>query len=207
MPRESRPGNDEASGSARPEPEYGVRLPAGPEHPLGAAAGTPAWHPEAYPQQAPLAQPHRPAEDVGRGTLLALAVVPLGIIVWMILWKFGWITSLVTFGAAALAARFYVLGTGGVLSRKGVWIIAGVTAATAILSFVGGVWLDAVEFLGGSPLARVFDPEPWALMGDNLMYNPDFVSGYMGDFLMALLFGALGCFFTLRRLFASTKNV
>ncbi|MFF2843637.1 hypothetical protein [Paenarthrobacter sp. NPDC057981] len=114
-------------------------------------------------------------------------------------------TSLVTFAAAAMAAKFYVAGAGS-LSRKGVWVVAAITAATALLSFVGGVWLDAVQFLGREPLAMVFDAEPWALMSDNLAYNPAFVGGYMKDFLLALLFGALGCFFTLRRLFAATKG-
>lgn len=43
-------------------------------------------------------------------------------------------------------------------------------------------------------------------MNYNLANNPNFVKSYMGDFFMALLFGALGCFFTLRRMFAATKN-
>jgi hypothetical protein len=42
-------------------------------------------------------------------------------------------------------------------------------------------------------------------MADNLAYNPEFISGYMKDFLLALLFGALGCFFTLRQMFTATK--
>jgi hypothetical protein len=193
---------------ARPAPEYGVRLPDGNGMP---GAAVPSWHPEAGSQassvQPPGPFPHTAAhhEDHVRGTLFALAVVPLGIVAWMILWKFGWITSLVTFGAAALAARIYVLGTGGTLSRKGVWTVSAITAVTALLAFLGGMWLDAADYIGGSPLAMVLDPEPWDLIGYNLATNPDFVKGYTGDFLMALLFGALGCFFTLRSLFAATK--
>lgn len=196
---------------ARPAPEYGVRLPDGNTQagPVGQSGTVPAWHPEsAAPAPGGHASFPSPAahhEDHVRGTLFALAVVPLGIIAWMILWKFGWITSLVTFGAAALAARLYVLGTGGTLSRKGVWAVSAITAVTALLAFLGGMWLDAADYIGGSPLAMVLDPEPWDLIGYNLATNPDFVKGYAGDFFMALLFGALGCFFTLRSLFAATK--
>jgi hypothetical protein len=123
----------------------------------------------------------------------------------MVIWGFGWMSSLVTCIAAAMAARFYVVGSGK-LSRKGVWVVAGVTLVTALASFVGGVWLDAVKFLERDPMAMVFDSEPWLLMGDNLANNPAFASGYMSDFLLSLFFGALGCFFTLRQLFAATKN-
>jgi hypothetical protein len=190
-----------------PEPQFGVRVPAGqgPE--------IPSWHPEAAPsqQKAQSAQFNTaatgsvPREDIGRGTLFALAALPIGVILWMIIWNLGWMSSLVTYAAAFMAAKFYVMGAGA-LSRKGVWVVAAVTAATALASFLGGVWLDAVTFLGREPLAMVMSSEPWALMADNFAYNPDFIAGYMGDFLLALLFGALGCFFTLRQLFVATKE-
>ena len=183
-----------------PEPQFGVRLPQ------GAGPDVPAWHPEAQNQPNTYSPdvPAAPREDVGRGTIFALAALPIGVILWMVIWSLGWMSSLVTFAAAFMAAKFYVLGAGA-LSRKGVWIVAGVTVVTALLSFVGGVWLDAVQFLGREPLAMVLDSEPWALMADNFAYNPEFVGGYMKDFLLALLFGALGCFFTLRQMFTATK--
>ncbi|MFK0009867.1 hypothetical protein ACIQTZ_22720 [Paenarthrobacter sp. NPDC090520] len=189
-----------AGNNNAPEPQYGVRVPE------GAAPGVPAWHPEAAKAQAGHASyvPATPREDVGRGTIFALAALPIGVILWMVIWSLGWMSSFVTFAAAFMAAKFYVTGAGA-LSRKGVWIVAGITVVTALLSFLGGVWLDAVQFLGREPMSMVFDSEPWALMADNFAYNPDFVSNYMKDFLLALLFGALGCFFTLRRLFADTK--
>ncbi|MFJ6535889.1 hypothetical protein ACIQH5_06625 [Paenarthrobacter sp. NPDC091711] len=191
-----------------PEPQFGIRVPAGqgPE--------IPSWHPEAAPSQQDTTQSKRfntsaagsvSREDIGRGTLFALAALPIGVILWMIIWNLGWMSSLVTYAAAFMAAKFYVMGAGA-LSRKGVWVVAVVTAATALASFLGGVWLDAVKFLGREPLAMVMSSEPWALMADNFAYNPDFVGSYMGDFLLALLFGALGCFFTLRQLFAATKE-
>ncbi|MFE4197963.1 hypothetical protein ACFRJ9_19070 [Paenarthrobacter sp. NPDC056912] len=202
-PESSGPGSN-----ASPEPQFGVRVPSGqgPE--------IPSWHPEADPSQqfaqsgpvnTAAATNTVPREDVGRGALFALAALPIGVILWMIIWNLGWMSSLVTYAAAFMAAKFYAAGAGA-LSRKGVWVVAVVTVATALMSFLGGVWLDAVNFLGRQPLAMVMDSEPWALMAENFAYNPDFVSGYMGDFLLALLFGALGCFFTLRQLFAATKE-
>lgn len=196
-----------ANSNPAPEPRFGIRIPAGqgPE--------IPSWHPEAASSQQDTrsaqfnaaASSSIPREDIGRGTLFALAALPIGVVLWMVIWNFGWMTSLVTYAAAFMAAKFYVTGAGA-LSRKGVWVVAVVTAVTALVSFLGGVWLDAVKFLGREPLAMVMNSEPWALIADNLAYNPDFIGGYMGDFLLALLFGALGCFFTLRQLFAATKE-
>jgi len=200
-------GTPETAGSNNnaPDPQIGVGIPR------GTGPDVPAWHPEApntlgtgpSAYDAPI--PATPREDVGRGTIFALAALPIGVILWMVIWGFGWMSSLVTFASAVMAARFYVAGAGS-LSRKGVWVVVAVTTATALLSFVGGVWLDAVQFLGREPLAMVLDSEPWSLLANNLAYNPDFVGSYMKDFLLALLFGALGCFFTLRQLFAATKN-
>lgn len=202
LPENTKPGSSENGASQRPQPEFGLGAPgaSGPQ--------IPSWHPEANQAQAPAwphARPIRTAENVGRGALFALPALPIGVVLWLVIWNFGWMSSLVTFAAAAMAARFYVMGAGG-LSRKGVWVIAGITAATAILSFVAGVWLDAAKYINSQPLSLITSSEPWDLMNYNLANNPNFVKGYMGDFFMALLFGALGCFFTLRRMFAATKN-
>ncbi|MDI2036554.1 hypothetical protein [Paenarthrobacter nitroguajacolicus] len=205
MSENTHSGAPETAGSNNtPGPESGAQFPPsqGPD--------VPAWHPEAQntagtgPSAYGAPIPATPREDVGRGTIFALAALPIGVILWMVIWGFGWMSSLVTFAAAVMAAKFYVAGAGS-LSRKGVWVVAAVTTATALLSFVGGVWLDAVQYLGREPLAMVLDSEPWSLIGNGLAYNPDFVGFYMKDFLLALLFGALGCFFTLRQLFAATK--
>ena len=195
------------AGPGGPRPQFGQRFPEAPGPQI------PSWHPEASRSQAapqPAFQafppfPARRSENVGRGALFALPAIPIGVVCWLIIWNFGWISSIVTLVAAAIAARFYVMGAGG-LSRKGVWVVAGITVATALLSFAAGVWLDAAKYINSQPLSLITSSEPWDLIGYNLNNNPNFVPSYMGDFLMALLFAALGCFFTLRRLFASTKN-
>ncbi len=202
LPENTQPGSNEYGASQRPKPEFGMSAPDAP------GPHIPSWHPEANQSQAPAWPPARPvrtAENVGRGALFALPALPIGVVLWLVIWNFGWMSSLVTFAAAAMAARFYVMGAGG-LSRKGVWVIATITAATAILSFVAGVWLDAAKYINSQPLSLITSSEPWDLMNYNLANNPNFVKSYMGDFFMALLFGALGCFFTLRRMFAATRN-
>jgi hypothetical protein len=143
-----------------------------------------------------------------RGAVFALAAVPVGIVAWLVLWNMGWMASIVAFIAAALAARLYVMGTGGIISRRGAWVVAAVTIGTVLLSFWGGMLVDAAKFLGGgSPLTMLADAETWDVLLFNLSTNRELVDGYGGDFMVALLFSALGCFFTLRRLFAQTKGI
>lgn len=193
----STPENSAAAPNPRPAAQYGQAWQPGvdPE---------PVWDPElAWKYESPA--PARPAEDVLRGTIFALAALPVGVILWMVIWSLGFLASIVSFAAAFLAAKLYVAGARS-LGRRGAWVVAGVTASTILVSFGGGVWLDAVAYLGGEPWTMVMDPEPFALIEYNFYNNPDFMGGYLKDFLMALLFGGLGCFFTLRQLFAATRK-
>ncbi|WP_415854573.1 hypothetical protein [Sinomonas sp. G460-2] len=180
-----------------PPAEYGAMLHLGQRMPDG------------YPE---LADPHRPKPGLdlslaspGRGAVLALLAVPAGVVLWMALWSVGWMSSLTAFIAAVLAAKLYVLGAGRI-TTAGAAVVAVVCAATILLGFVGGVWLDAARILGGNPAMWVFKADPWRLMAYNTMHNSNFYSVISKDFLMALLFGALGCFFTLRRLFQEAKG-
>jgi hypothetical protein len=207
---------DEGSGHTPPPPQYGQRVPQDP-----AAAGnspgfqnaeTPDFQSYGEYHQAgipggtvPAPQPAK--EDLVRGTLFSLVAIPAGVILWLILWNMGFIASIVGFLVAAGAARMYVLGSGGSLSRRGVWVIAGVTLATVLVSFLGSIWVDIASAMKVSPLAQLVDPQAWDLFVLNVTGNPEFLELYAGDFAMALLFSALGCFFTLRRLFSQTRNV
>ena len=81
------------------------------------------------------------------------------------------------------------------------------TVVTVLLSFLGSMLIDAAKYLGGgSPLFMLAEAQTWDLLGFNLATNRELVDSYAGDFLIALLFSALGCFFTLRQLFAQTRN-
>lgn len=185
----------EPPAAPRPAPQYGSQLEPGQD--------MPAWDPTLTERYAPLPRPTQ-QEDRGRGTVMALGAVPVGVVLWMVMWSFGWMGSLAAFAAAALAAMLYVRGAGRI-SATGAGIVTGITVVTVLLAFVGGIWIDAVKFLGGTPLSMIVDPEPWTLIGDNLT-NPDFISGYGTDFIWAVIFGLLGCFFTLRRLFQAARR-
>lgn len=138
--------------------------------------------------------------------MFAAAAIPVGVVAWLVLWDLGWMASLVAFLASAGAARLYVLGTGGMISRRGVWVVVTVTVVTVLLSFLGSMLLDMAHFLGGgSPVNMLAEAQTWELLGFNLATNRDLVNTYAGDFMLGLLFSALGCFFTLRRLFAQTR--
>ncbi|NUU32722.1 hypothetical protein [Arthrobacter sp. C9C5] len=195
----------ESESFGRAEPSYSQRWPDGAPWPDSSE------HRQAQLPALPLPRVRTESlEHSVRGTVFALAVIPVGVGLWLILWKLGWMGSIVAFVTAAGAARLYIagstVGSGGTMPRRGAWVVVAVTVATVLLSFLGGIWLDLADYLGGSPLALLFEPEAWDLLGYNLANNADLVEGLKGEFLMALLFSALGCFFTLRQLFAQSRR-
>lgn len=149
-------------------------------------------------------------ENVVRGAVFALAVVPAGVGLGLILWNLGWLASVVAFATAAGAARLYLAGStagrGGTMTRRGAWVVVAVTAVTVVLAFLGTIWLDLAAYVDAPPPALLFEPEAWHLLGSSLRDDPELLRGLLGDFLMALLFSGLGCFFILRRLFAQSRR-
>jgi hypothetical protein len=150
-----------------------------------------------------------PAENVARGTLFALVAVPVGVIVWVILWNLGVIASIVGFGVAYAAMFLYRFGSGGVLSRTGALRVALVTIGTLILAFFAGVVSDGLslwsDITGDTAMTGIVSPDFWSFLQVALA-QPGVVSGYLPDFGLALLFGAIGCFGLLRSAFRSTKT-
>lgn len=195
----------ETESFGRAEPGYGQRWPDGAPWPDSSD------HRQAQLPALPV-PPVRPAsrENAVRGTVFALVMVPAGVALWLILWKLGWIGSIVAFLTAAGAARLYIAGStagsGGTMTKRGAWVVVAVTIVTVLLSFLGSIWVDLADYTGASPLAMLFEPEAWDLLGYNLTNNPDLIQDLSGEFLMALLFSALGCFFTLRQLFAQARR-
>ncbi|WP_125612733.1 hypothetical protein [Specibacter cremeus] len=149
--------------------------------------------------------PARPVEDLVRGTVFAAIAIPLGVLLWLIIWNFGVVASIVAWLVAFAAGRLYALGAGHP-TRRGAWIVVAVTVVTLVLAFLGGMWLDMVKELGLNPVDAVFDTATWGLFADNLTNNAELWSAYTKDILMAAAFCALGCFFTLRRIFAASAT-
>ena len=153
------------------------------------------------------AEPHQPpVANVARGTLFALLAAPVGVIVWVVLWNFGFIASIVAFGVAYLAMFLYRFGSGGFVATAGAIRITVITVGTLLLAFFGGVVSDVLGFwsdiTGENPVTGIVSPDFWA--GFQAILAEDGVAaGYLPDFGLALLFGALGCFSIIRSAFRS----
>jgi hypothetical protein len=137
--------------------------------------------------------PSVPTENVPRGTIFALAIIPAGIIVWVILWRIGFIASIVSFGVALGAMWLYRFGSGGRVSRTGAIRVTVIVILTILLAFIAGIVSDNPRGYGIAFQNGAFAGAIVRAIG----YN--FVS-----FLLALLFGALGCFGVLRQAFRQT---
>lgn len=152
----------------------------------------------------PAAVPALPPENVQRGTVLTLAIIPAGIIVWAIIWSFGFIASIVAFGVAIGAVFLYRLGSGGRIGRQGAVSVTLITIVTLLLAFFSGIVVDGLigfsEATGVSWIALLTDPAFWdelfAILGEDGV-----LASYAPNFGLALLFGALGCFSVLRGAF------
>lgn len=139
-----------------------------------------------------------PSENVQRGTLLALLIVPAGIIAWVLLWSVGFIASIVAFGVAIGAMWLYRLGSGGRISRTGAIRITVITIVTLLLAFVAGMITDQL-----AAFTRAFQAGRFLeFFVINIQLN---AGAYAIPFLMALGFGALGCFSILRNAFQQTR--
>lgn len=147
-------------------------------------------------ESAPLPLP----ENVVRGALFAAIAVPVGIVLWVIIWSIGIVSALVAFAVAAFAAWLYRKGSGGLVSKVGALVIAGIVLGTILLSFYFGLVSDyakyAGEQLGLNPFAAVLDPLFWP------NFNADFgtlMNGNLLNLVFALALGTLGAFSVIRK--------
>ena len=157
--------------------------------------------PYVAPAQEPT--PVLPPENVGRGLLFSLIAVPVGVILWTVIWAIGIISALVAFAVAAGAVWLYRKGSGGRVSFKGVIVIGVVTLATLILAFITGLVWDYAGYVGDelggvSQFEALNHPLFWTAF--SLDFNALFV-GNLPNFGLALLFGVLGAFSVLRSVF------
>lgn len=153
------------------------------------------------------AQPTAPIEDVNRGTVLALLAIPAGIIAFVIIWNFGFIASIVSLGVAYLAMFLYQRGSGGTIGRAGAVRVAIITIVTVGLSIFAGIVSSVAigfgEVAGISPFAAVADPQ-FGTIFSATMADSEVQGELAKSVLIALAFGALGCFGVLRAAFRAT---
>ncbi|MDP9028441.1 MAG: hypothetical protein M3N46_12995 [Actinomycetota bacterium] len=144
-----------------------------------------------------------PSENLQRGVIVALIVVPLGIVAWDVLWSVGFVASIVAFGVAWASVRLYRLGSGGRITRPGAIAVTIITIATLVLAYVSGFVVDVVQALmkqGASVTEALAYPPFWGYVGQAMVTPQSLVS-----LLLAALFGALGCFSVLRGAFRLSR--
>lgn len=131
-----------------------------------------------------------------RGVLLSLLVVPPSVIAWVLLASYGVVTTLVAWGAAALAVWLFRRGAGGVISARGLVAVCIVIAGTVLLCLVGQVIVDAArthtQVEAGSPLGQLLVPDFWRWMVDSYLASPSARIDLLSSAFFGLLFAALG---------------
>ncbi len=148
--------------------------------------------------------PDAPPENVQRGVAFAVIALPLGIIAWDLLWSVGFIASIVALGVAYLALRLYRVGSGGPIGRPGAIAVTVVTIVTLVLAFISGFAFDMVGLYssqhGTSVPETLVTPGFWASVFASMASGQNAIS-----FLLAGVFGLLGCFGILRTAFRQTR--
>ncbi|MFM9919085.1 hypothetical protein [Lacisediminihabitans sp. H27-G8] len=145
-------------------------------------------------------------ENVVRGGMFAAVAVPLGIVLWVVIWSIGFVSAIVAFAVAAFAAWLYRKGSGGLVSKVGALVIAGIVLVTILLSFYFGLVSDYAKFageqLGLNPFAAVLDPLFWP------NFTADFgllLNANLLNLLFALALGTLGAFSVIRKAYRSSS--
>lgn len=192
------------SGETSPNDQSASNVPAVPPAPgdVPNSADAPASSPAPEPAAV------LPPENLVRGLLLSLIALPVGVLVFTLIWNLGFISAIVGFGVAFAAFFLYRLGSGGRVSLRGALVVTLVTVVTLIVAFV---------FANVSDVATVYSQElglPWfEVMGSpgfvadalSLIFSPEGLSAIGGNAAITLLFGVLGCFTVLRGAFKEAR--
>jgi hypothetical protein len=145
-----------------------------------------------------------------KGLSLALLSIPVGIVLWVILWNFGFIASIVSFAIAWLAVYLYKLGAKKEVGRRAAPYLLAIVLVGIILAFLSGVALDALKFyVEGTDLSELdalFTADYWSFFFANILTNGELWSSYAVDIIVSIAFGILGCFSIFRSLFSPDNS-
>jgi hypothetical protein len=145
-----------------------------------------------------------------KGLLLAILAIPVGIVLWVILWNFGFIASLVSFAIAWLAVYLYKLGSKHDVSRRAAPYLLTIILVGVVLAFLSGIALDAlkayIQDTDLSELDALFSADYWSFFFENIFTNGELWSTYAVNLVISLVFGILGCFSIIKSLFSSAKS-
>jgi hypothetical protein len=146
--------------------------------------------------------------NYAKGFVYALAAVVVGVVAWVILWRFGFIASIVAFGLSAGAVWLYQKGAGADVDKKGAGIVIGLVLAGLVLAFLAGMMSDAWDVYTSADIkgtGSLFSAEFWSFFTGNLG-SSELWNAYLPDIGMAVLFGALGCFGVIKDLIDKQKQ-
>lgn len=138
------------------------------------------------------------------GLLLALLAIPFGIIAGDILWAFGFIASIVSYGIAWSAIKLYTKGAGAAPDKTAAKALLGIILVGIVLSFLGGMAMDTQlaysDETHASAIQAFTSLDFWNFYFSNFPHA-EMWGGYFGDIILTVIFAALGCYSTVRDLF------
>jgi hypothetical protein len=148
-----------------------------------------------------------PKPNILRGVLYSLLVIPAGVAAWLLLWQYGFIASVVAWGIAWGAAWLYSWGSGREVTKEAAPYIIAVILISVILAFFSGmvsdIWGAYTTELGGKE--GFFSEDFLATVWSNLIWW-DYLSGYMMDLLISIVFAALGAGGIIYNLYTSDQT-
>ena len=144
-----------------------------------------------------------------KGLAYALLSIPVGMILWVIIWQMGFIASISSFAIAWLAIYLYRVGARSSVTRKVLPYLIAIIVVGVVLSFIAGMASDAVDFYNNknslSGMGTIFSGDFWSFFFDNLFNNPDLWASYTSDIIMSVVFAAIGLYGIVRDLFMVKK--
>lgn len=141
------------------------------------------------------------------GLSMALLAIPAGVILWVIIWRMGFVASIVSFAIAAGAVWLYEKGSKTEITKNELLPIIFIILAGVILAFISGIASDAWD--GYVEIGKTEDLSG-ILFTDFFFTNlgkSELWSLYVNDIIMTIGFTALGTFGVLRDLFKKTNKI
>lgn len=133
-----------------------------------------------------------PRENVVRGLLLCLPLVPVGVVAWLLVASGPFTAVLVAFVVSGAAPVFYRFGSGGLVGRPGVVVVTVVVLVTLVAAVVSGIAVDVATALGYPMPGSLVDPVCWRDVTAHLVENPATWGERAWLFVAALVGGAVG---------------
>ncbi|HEV2403355.1 MAG TPA: hypothetical protein VGS08_04090 [Candidatus Saccharimonadales bacterium] len=140
-----------------------------------------------------------------KGLLLSLLAIPAGIVGWDILWRYGFIASIVSWGIAYLALKLYRKGSGSNPDKDAAQFLIGIVTIGVVLSLLSGIIMDAQLWYSGQYHVSTFQAytstDFWSTVLNNLTTNGALWGSYVSSIVISVIFAALGCYRIIRYLF------